>query len=104
MLDKWELYRIAQRCDQKVPDGKGGSGTEPRFMFDVYIQSQADAWQVIKDIAAGFNGMTFWGNNMFNVVSDMPADTSKLQILTRASVVGKPVYSSGSEKTRFSSA
>nr|WP_279115730.1 DUF1983 domain-containing protein [Enterobacter soli] len=104
MLDKWELYRIAQRCDQKIPDGKGGSGTEPRFMFDVYIQSQADAWQVIKDIAAGFNGMTFWGNNMFNVVSDMPADTSKLQILTRASVVGKPVYSSGSEKTRFSSA
>ncbi|HAV1970660.1 TPA: phage tail protein [Enterobacter hormaechei subsp. steigerwaltii] len=104
MLDKWELYRIAQRCDQKVPDGKGGDGTEPRFMFDVYIQSQADAWQVIKDIAAGFNGMTFWGNNMFNVVSDMPADTSKLQILTRASVVGTPVYSSGSEKTRYSSA
>ncbi|ENK7138191.1 host specificity protein J [Enterobacter roggenkampii] len=104
MLDKWELYRIAQRCDQKVPDGKGGSGTEPRFMFDVYIQSQADAWQVIKDIAAGFNGMTFWGNNMFNVVSDMPADTTKLQILTRASVVGKPMYSSGSEKNRFSSA
>lgn len=104
MLDKWELYRIAQRCDQKVPDGKGGSGTEPRFVFDVYIQSQADAWQVIKDIAAGFNGMTFWGNNMFNVVSDMPADTSKLQILTRAAVIGKPVYSSGSEKTRFSSA
>ena len=104
MLDKWELYRIAQRCDQKVPDGKGGSGTEPRFMFDVYIQAQADAWQVIKDIAAGFNGMTFWGNNMFNVVSDMPADTSKLQILTRASVVGKPTYSSGSEKSRYSSA
>lgn len=104
MLDKWELYRIAQRCDQKVPDGKGGTGTEPRFLFDVYIQSQADAWQVIKDIAAGFNGMTFWGNNMFNVVSDMPADTSKLQILTRASVVGKPTYSSGSEKTRYSSA
>ncbi|WFW62094.1 DUF1983 domain-containing protein [Citrobacter freundii] len=104
MLDKWELYRIAQRCDQKVPDGKGGSGTEPRFMFDIYIQAQADAWQVIKDIAAGFNGMTFWGNNMFNVVSDMPADTSKLQILTRASVVGKPTYSSGSEKNRYSSA
>lgn len=104
MLDKWELYRIAQRCDQKVPDGKGGTGTEPRFLFDVYIQSQADAWQVIKDIAAGFNGMTFWGNNMFNVVSDMPADTTKLQILTRASVVGKPNYSSGSEKNRYSSA
>lgn len=104
MMDKWELYRIAQRCDQLVPDGKGGSGTEPRFLFDVYIQSQADAYQVIKDIAAGFNGMTCWGNNMFNVVSDMPVDTSKIQILTRASVVGKPVYSSGSEKNRYSSA
>lgn len=104
MLDKWELYRISQRCDQLVPDGKGGSGTEPRFLFDVYIQSQADAFQVIKDIAAGFNGMTCWGNNMFNVVSDMPVDTAKIQILTRASVVGKPVYSSGSEKNRYSSA
>ena len=104
MLDKWELYRIAQRCDQLVPDGKGGTGTEPRFIFDVYIQAQADAWQVIKDIAAGFNGMTFWGNNMFHVVSDMPADTAKLQIMTRASVVGKPSYSSGSEKNRYSSA
>ncbi|WP_075180598.1 phage tail protein [Pantoea sp. 1.19] len=104
MLDKWELYRIGQRCDQQVPDGNGGNGKEPRFMFDAYIQSQADAWQVIKDIAAGFNGMTFWGNNMFNVVSDMPVDTSKLQILTRASVVGKPTYSSGSEKNRYSSA
>ncbi|MGU0055427.1 hypothetical protein ACVXG7_02770 [Enterobacter hormaechei] len=48
--------------------------------------------------------MTFWGNNMFNVVSDMPADTSKLQILTRASVVGKPVYSSGSEENPASPA
>ncbi|HCI6425056.1 TPA: carbohydrate binding domain-containing protein [Klebsiella quasipneumoniae subsp. similipneumoniae] len=104
MLDKWELYRIAQRCDELVPDGKGGTGKEPRFVFDVYIQAQADAWQVIKDVAAGFSGMTFWGNNMFNVVSDMPADESKLQILTRASVVGKPSYSSGSEKNRYSSA
>lgn len=104
MLDKWELYRIAQRCDQLVPDGKGGDGTEPRFMFDVYLQAQADAWQVIKDIAAGFNGMTFWGSNMFNVISDMPADSSNMQILTRASVVGKPSYSSGSEKNRYSSA
>lgn len=104
MLDKWELYRIAQRCDQLVPDGRGGNGKEPRFMFDVYIQAQNDAWQVIKDIAAGFNGMTYWGNNMFNVVSDMPADVSKLQILTRASVVGKPTYSSGSEKESYSSA
>lgn len=26
-IDKWELYRIAQYCDQLVPDGKGACGT-----------------------------------------------------------------------------
>lgn len=103
MLDKWELYRIAQRCDQLVPDGLGGSGTEPRFLFDCYIQAQEEAWVVIKDIAAGFNGLTFWGNNMFQVVSDMPALTNNPQIVTRASMVGKPTYVSGSYKDRISS-
>ena len=103
MLDKWELYRIAQRCDQRVPDGNGGSGTEPRFIFDCYIQAQAEAWTVIKDIAAGFNGLTFWGNNMFQVVSDMPVAENSKQIMTRASMVGKPVYTSGSQKDRISS-
>lgn len=43
MLDKWELYRIAQRCDQQVPNGLGGTGTEPRFIFDCYIQAQEEA-------------------------------------------------------------
>lgn len=103
MLDKWELYRIAQRCDQKVPDGLGGNGTEPRFIFDCYIQAQEDAWRVIKDIAAGFNGLTFWGNNMFQVVSDMPAASASVQVVTRASMVGKPNYPSGSYKDRISS-
>ncbi|AHG23422.1 tail protein [Edwardsiella phage eiAU] len=101
MLDKWELYRIAQRCDQMVPDGAGG--VEPRFEFNCYLQAQADAWTVIRDIAAGFNGLTYWGNNMFNVVSDMPVKAPS-QIVTRASIIGKPTYSSGSRKTRFSSA
>lgn len=103
MLDKWELYRIAQRCDQLVPDGLGGSGTEPRFVFDAYIQAQEEAWTVIKDIAAGFNGMTFWGNNMFQVVSDMPVSDASKQIVTRASMVGKPTYTSGSYKDRITS-
>ncbi|MDU4943979.1 MAG: host specificity protein, partial [Mixta calida] len=37
MIDKWELYSIAQYCDEKVPNGAGG--TEPRFTCNVYIQS-----------------------------------------------------------------
>ncbi|MGQ7156753.1 host specificity protein, partial [Escherichia coli] len=34
-IDKWTLYQVAQYCDQMVPDGKGGSGTEPRYTCNV---------------------------------------------------------------------
>ncbi|WP_289351602.1 hypothetical protein, partial [Acinetobacter nosocomialis] len=37
MVDKWSLYRLAQYCDQMVPDGLGGQ--EPRFTCNVYLQS-----------------------------------------------------------------
>jgi predicted phage tail protein len=42
MIDKWEVYAIAQYCDERVSDGAGG--TEPRFTCNVYIQSQQDAY------------------------------------------------------------
>ncbi|MCZ2457820.1 phage tail protein, partial [Acinetobacter baumannii] len=37
MVDKWSLYRLAQYCDEMVPDGLGGQ--EPRFTCNVYLQS-----------------------------------------------------------------
>ncbi|MFI8062208.1 host specificity protein, partial [Citrobacter freundii] len=37
-IDKWTLYQVSQYCDQPVPDGKGGSGTEPRYTCNVYVQ------------------------------------------------------------------
>ena len=45
-MDKWESIRIAQYCDELVSDGLGGEGKEPRFLCDVYIQSQQDAYTV----------------------------------------------------------
>ncbi|KMJ44724.1 host specificity protein [Xenorhabdus khoisanae] len=100
-LAKWDLYRIAQYCDQPVPDGKGG--TEPRHTCNVYIQSQEDAWTVLRDIASIFRGMTFWANNNMNVLADMPRDMDYLY--TRANVRdGKFVYASSSEKTHYSTA
>ncbi|URC22436.1 putative baseplate hub protein [Serratia phage vB_SmaM-Susuwatari] len=100
MLDKWELYDIAQRCDQRVPDGRGGTGTEPRFTLDLYVQGRAQAWQLMKDIAAVFAGMTYWGQGMLNMVSDRPAEVEN--VVTRASVLdGKFTYSSGDKKNRY---
>lgn len=102
-IDETELYRIAQYCDQLVPDGKGGSGTEPRFLCDVYIQSQEDAWTVLTDLAAVFRGMTYWGGEQIVTVCDMPEDVR--YTFTRANVVnGQFTYSSSSEKTRYTTA
>ncbi|MCC8381110.1 host specificity protein J [Xenorhabdus sp. PB30.3] len=100
-LAKWDLYTIAQYCDQMVSDGEGGE--EPRFTCNVYIQSQEDAWAVLRDIAGIFRGMTFWANNNMNVLADMPRDRDYL--FTGANVRdGKFTYASASEKTHYSTA
>lgn len=98
-----ELYRIAQYCDQPVPDGRGGDGMEPRFTCNVYIQSREDAWTVLSDLAGIFRGMTYWGQNQMVALADMPRDMDFTY--TRANVIdGKFTYSSASERTRYSTA
>ncbi len=102
-IDKWELYRIAQYCDQLVSDGKGGSGTEPRFRCNVYIQDRNDAWTVLRDLAGIFRGMTYWGDNKMYVLADMPRDV--WHIYNHASVVeGKFTFADPSETTRNTAA
>ncbi|HCT8723691.1 TPA: DUF1983 domain-containing protein [Proteus mirabilis] len=102
-IEKWDLYKIAQYCDELVPDGHGGDGKEPRFLCDVYIQSQESAYQVLRDIAAIFRGMTFWADNKVNVVADMP--DSIFRTFTNANIVGgKPTYSGGSQQNRYTQA
>ncbi|ENY0911951.1 MULTISPECIES: host specificity protein J [Serratia] len=98
-----ELYRIAQYCDQLVPDGRGGEGMEPRFTCNVYLQSREEAWTVLSDLAGIFRGMTYWGQNQMVALADMPRDMDFT--FTRANVIdGKFTYSSASERTRYSTA
>ncbi len=98
-VDKWELYRIAQYCDQLVPDGRGGM--EPRHKCDIYIQSRAEAWNVLRDLAAIYRGMTYWARSQMTVMADMPRPVDFSY--TRANVVdGRFVYGSTSERARFS--
>ncbi|ENY0908279.1 DUF1983 domain-containing protein [Serratia marcescens] len=102
-LTKWDLYAIGQYCDQPVPDGRGGDGKEPRFTCDVYIQSQEEAWSVLRDIASIYRGMSFWSNNQMYALADMPRDVD--YVYTRANVQdGKFTYASASEKTHYSTA
>lgn len=107
MIDKWELYSISQYCDQMVSDGAGG--TEPRFTCNVFIQSQQDAYIVLKDIAAIFRGITFWGNSQIFVNADVPQVDSDGNIdvdfvYHAANVIdGLFTYAGGSYKNRYSS-
>ena len=102
-VDESELYRIAQYCDQLVPDGRGADGMEPRFKCDVYIQSREDAWTVLTDFAAIFRGMTCYGQNQIVTLADMPRDLD--YTYNRTNVInGKITYSSSSERTRYTTA
>lgn len=102
-IDKWTLYQVAQYCDQLVPDGKGGSGTEPRYICNVYVQERNDAYTVLRDFAAIFRGMTYWGGDQIVALADMPRDVD--YSYTRANVIdGRFNYASSTSKTRYTSA
>lgn len=101
MVDKWDLYSIAQYCDEKVSDGAGG--TEPRFTCNVFIQNQQDAYQVLRDLAAVFRGITFWGNEKIYVQADVP-QTDVDWVYNVSNVIdGLFTYGGGSYKNRYSS-
>ncbi|WP_426710366.1 host specificity protein J [Enterobacter cloacae complex sp. 284J4] len=102
-IDKWTLYQVAQYCDQMVPDGKGGSGTEPRYTCNVYVQERNDAYTVLRDFAAIFRGMTYWGGDQIVALADMPRDVD--YSYTRANVIdGRFTYASSTTKSRYTTA
>lgn len=102
-IDKWTLYQVAQYCDDPVPDGKGGSGTEPRYICNVYVQDRNDAYTVLRDFAAIFRGMTYWGGDQIVALADMPRDVD--YSYHKANVIdGRFTYSSSTTKSRYTSA
>lgn len=84
MVDKWSLYRLAQYCDQMVPDGLGGQ--EPRFTCNVYLQSAEGAFEILTKLAGVFRAITFWDGNSIICDADIPQDT--YFTYTRANVIG----------------
>ncbi|HFZ2576663.1 TPA: phage tail protein [Pseudomonas aeruginosa] len=103
MVDKWELYKIAQYCDQLVPDGKGGQ--EPRFLCDLNLQSRSQAWTLLRDIAAIYRGMSYWAQGQLVSQADMPRTADFDYVFTRANVIdGKMIYGAASARTRYSRA
>ena len=72
MIDKWSLYRLAQYCDQLVPNGKGGQ--EPRFTCNVYIQSAESAFDILNKLAGLFRAISYWDGASIVCEADVPQD------------------------------
>ena len=93
-INKWELFGIGRYCDELVPANipaadflslfatsdtnyipSGSTGLhEPRFAANVVLQTKAEAFKVISDLASVMRGMIVWKNGEAVVVQDSEKD------------------------------
>jgi predicted phage tail protein len=96
-VDKYALYAIGQYCDEMVTDGFGGM--EPRYTCNLYLQSRAEAFKVVANMASIFRGMVYWGAGTIVPVADMPSDP--VALYNKSNVVdGAFSYSGSAKNTR----
>ena len=99
LQNKWRLYEIAQYCDELVPDGRGGM--EPRFTCNTVIASREEAFNVLRDMAAIFRGMVYWGNSTVDYSQDAPSEPQFLYVPANVEN-GSFVYQDTSEREMHS--
>lgn len=94
--NKWLLYEIGKYCDERVPNGFGG--TEPRYTCNHYIQTQQDAYTLLNELASNFDSIPFYGSGAIGVLQDSPRDES--MVFTKANVIdGKFKYAGATAKS-----
>lgn len=101
-----DLYPLAQYSNQLIsnPDGS----VEPRFACNTVIGSQAEAFQVLQDLASVFRGMLYWQANTIQSTADHGnlngTDLSPVHLYSNSNVIGGSFnYSGTSLKTRSTS-
>lgn len=82
-LDKFEMYDLAQYCDDMVI-GLDGS-MEPRFTFNCIITQREQALSLIKKIQGNFLAALFYFGGVIKLAQDKPEDATA--IVTNANVV-----------------
>ncbi|WP_313299984.1 DUF1983 domain-containing protein [Pseudomonas sp.] len=103
MVDKWEMYRIGQYCDQLVPNGIGGQ--EPRYLCDLNLQGKAEAWTLLRDLSAIYRGMVYWAQGSLFMQADMPRAQDIDYVFTRSNVIdGDFIYGGAGRDTHYSRA
>jgi len=97
LADKWNLYEIAQYCDQLVDDGTGG--LEPRFTCNLYINTKQEAYKVLNDVASIFLGILYYSAGQIIVGQDSPKEP--IYLFNNSNVLnGEFTYSDASKRSR----
>lgn len=77
-LDKWSFYQASVYCNELVKTGlKNSLGQdilEPRFLCNVSIQTQEEAYKVINDMCSVFRAMPYWSVGSLLIAQDRPLD------------------------------
>lgn len=101
-----DLYPLAQYANQLIttPDGE----REARFACNTVISSQAEAFNVLQDLASIFRGMLYWQTNTIQAIGDHGnldgTALSPVHLYSNSNVInGAFEYSGTSLKTRSTS-
>ena len=97
-----DLIDICKYCNEEVdtPDGK-----EPRFAINTVLGSQAEAYNVLQDMASIFHGMLFWKADNVQIAADhgglRAENVEAIHVFSNSNIVnGSFAYSGSSLKTR----
>ncbi len=99
--DKWSIFTIAKRCDEKVPDGAGGQ--ECRYSLDAQFMTQVSAHELVNQIAGTFDAMPLWDGKSVYLTQDAPKAVSSLYCPANV-LNGRFVYQGSARQTRYTAA
>jgi predicted phage tail protein len=101
MIDKWSFYTVGVWCDGRVPDMHGGY--EPRYSCNVQITNQAEAFDLVAQLAGVFRGFVYWNGSQMIAVTDQVRDP--VYQYTNANVIdGQFTYTGTDLRSRHSMA
>ena len=98
-LDLFSFVTASKYANTLVDDGLGGQ--EARFSCNVNIQSPAEAFNLINELAGVMRCMPIWSAGSISITQDKPTDPSYLFTLSNVTEDGFS-YSGSSLKTRHS--
>lgn len=98
MVDKWELYSVAQWCDEDIAyttveiqeDGTYSttSGIEPRFTFNGVIEDREKALLVLQHLCSVFQGFPIWNTGQISFVQDRTGSVTRVASPSNVSPAG----------------